>query len=89
MIRAGLFLYDHLAQRETLPASFGVDLAHSKWGAGLKPRSSKGFVYADARVDDARLVVADRDRARARTAPTCCTRTRCVGARRDGGRLAR
>jgi glycerol-3-phosphate dehydrogenase len=35
MIRSGLFLYDHLGGRKTLPASFGVDLAASKWGAGL------------------------------------------------------
>lgn len=59
MIRLGLFLYDHLGGRETLPASFGVDLGRSKWGAGLKHRFQKGFVYADARVDDARLVVAN------------------------------
>ncbi len=57
MIRAGLFLYDHLGRRETLPSSFGVNLAGSQWGAGLKPSFHKGFVYADARVDDARLVV--------------------------------
>src|SRR6185295_19174912 len=27
------------------------------WGAGLKPKFGKGFVYSDARVVDARLVV--------------------------------
>src|SRR5258708_2713444 len=59
MIRAGLFLYDHLGRRETLPSSFGVDLASTPWGAGLKSKFHKGFVYADARVDDARLVVAN------------------------------
>ena len=57
MLRAGLFLYDHLGRRETLPGSFGVDLASTPWGAGLKPKFGKGFVYSDARVDDARLVV--------------------------------
>ena len=57
MIRVGLFLYDHLGGRMTLPQSFGVELAGSRWGAGLKPRFRKGFVYSDARVDDARLVV--------------------------------
>src|ERR1700692_52848 len=57
MIRAGLFLYDHLGGRKTLPSSFGVDLRASKWGAGLKDKFRKGFVYSDARVDDARLVV--------------------------------
>ncbi len=59
MIRMGLFLYDHLGRRETLPGSFGVELDRSKWGAGLKPQFRKGFVYADARVDDARLVLAN------------------------------
>jgi glycerol-3-phosphate dehydrogenase len=57
MLRAGLFLYDHLGRRETLPGSFGVDLASTPWGAGLKPKFGKGFVYSDARVDDARLVI--------------------------------
>ena len=83
MIRAGLFMYDHLSQRVTLPASFGVDLAHSKWGAGLKPGFRKGFVYADGRVDDARLVVAVAMSARAHGAEVR-TRTRFVTARRDG-----
>src|SRR5512147_2904866 len=64
MIRLGLFLYDRLGRRETLPASFAVDLAHSRWGAGLQPRFRKGFVYADARVDDARLVLANAIAAR-------------------------
>src|SRR5438445_2270271 len=36
MIRAGLFLYDHLGGRKTLPSSFDVDLHASKGGAGLK-----------------------------------------------------
>jgi glycerol-3-phosphate dehydrogenase len=57
MLRAGLFLYDHLGRRETLPGSFGVNLSRTPWGAGLKPKFGKGFVYSDARVDDARLVV--------------------------------
>jgi glycerol-3-phosphate dehydrogenase len=59
MIRLGLFLYDRLGRRETLPASFGIDLAQSRWGAGLQSRFRKGFVYSDARVDDARLVLAN------------------------------
>jgi glycerol-3-phosphate dehydrogenase len=57
MLRAGLFLYDHLGRRDILPGSFGVDLSRTPWGAGLKPKFRKGFVYSDARVDDARLVV--------------------------------
>jgi D-erythritol 1-phosphate dehydrogenase len=65
MIRAGLFLYDRLGGRMTLPRSFGVDLDGTSYGAGLKPRFHRGFVYADARVDDARLVVVNAIDARA------------------------
>ena len=88
MIRAGLFLYDRLGGRMTLPKSFAVDLSASHWGAGLQPRFRKGFVYADARVDDARLVVINAMSARAKGA-RIRVRTRLVSARRDGRRLAR
>jgi glycerol-3-phosphate dehydrogenase len=84
MIRAGLFLYDHIAGRKTLPGSFGVDLERSRWGAGLKKRFHKGFVYADARVDDARLVVLTAMAARKHGADIR-TRTRFEGAVREGG----
>ncbi|MGA8031012.1 MAG: FAD-dependent oxidoreductase, partial [Casimicrobiaceae bacterium] len=66
MIRAGLFLYDRLGGRMTLPKSFATRLHGSQYGAGLKPRFHNGFVYADARVDDARLVVLNAIDARAR-----------------------
>jgi len=57
MIRAGLFLYDHLARREFLPASRTVRLAQHPAGAPLKSRFGRGFVYSDGWVDDARLVL--------------------------------
>jgi D-erythritol 1-phosphate dehydrogenase len=84
MIRAGLFLYDRLGGRMTLPKSFGVNLAGSRWGAGLKPRFGRGFVYADARVDDARLVVLNARDAQGRGAQIR-VRTRLVRARRTNG----
>lgn len=56
LIRLGLFLYDHLADRGGLPGSSGVSLA-GKWGDGLKDRARGGFIYSDCWVDDARLVV--------------------------------
>jgi glycerol-3-phosphate dehydrogenase len=84
MIRAGLFLYDRLGGKMTLPKSFGVDLAGSRWGAGLKPRFRRGFVYADARVDDARLVVLNARDAQGRGAQIR-VRTRLVRARRMNG----
>jgi glycerol-3-phosphate dehydrogenase len=84
MIRAGLFLYDRIGGRMSLPRSFTVDLAASRWGAGLKRNFRTGFVYADARVDDARLVVMTAVAARDKGAEVR-TRTRLDGAARDGG----
>ena len=83
MIRAGLFLYDRLGGRMTLPKSYAVDLDHTRYGAGLKPRFHRGFVYADARVDDARLVVVNALDARQRGADVL-TRTEVTSAHRDG-----
>ena len=57
MIRAGLFLYDHLARRELLSGSRTIDLRDHVAGAPLKKSFTKGFVYSDGWVDDARLVV--------------------------------
>ena len=84
MIRIGLFLYDHMGGRMTLPKSFSVKLESSRWAAGLSPRFRKGFVYADARVDDARLVVVNALDAQARGADIR-VHTRVASARRDGG----
>ncbi len=84
MIRAGLFMYDHLSPRVTLPGSFSVDLQASKWGAGLKRDFRKGFVYADAHVDDARLVLANEMSAREHGAEIR-VRTKLVGAKRVDG----
>ena len=82
MIRAGLFLYDHLARREVLPGSTTVDLRSHPAGAPLKRDFRKGFVYSDGWVDDARLVVLNALDAKARGA-TVLTRTACVDARRE------
>ena len=84
MIRAGLFLYDHLARRRRLPGSEGVDLRRHPAGAPLAPRYTKGFVYSDAWVDDARLVVLTAMDARAHGA-RILTRTRCTRLERQGG----
>ncbi|MFD1800822.1 glycerol-3-phosphate dehydrogenase [Mixta tenebrionis] len=54
MIRAGLFLYDHLGKRTSLPGSKGVRFGSA---SVLKPEISRGFEYSDCWVDDARLVV--------------------------------
>lgn len=54
MIRCGLFLYDHLGKRTTLPGSKTINLAESGL---LKPEIKTGFEYSDCWVDDARLVL--------------------------------
>ncbi len=82
-IRAGLFLYDHLARRKRLPASKTLDLHRHPAGSGLDPRFRKGFVYSDAWTDDARLVVLNA-RDAAEHGATVLTRVRCEhAARRD------
>ncbi len=57
LIRAGLFVYDHLAKRRRIPSSSIVDMAHDHAARPLAPRYSSGFAYWDCWVDDARLVV--------------------------------
>src|ERR1700758_4462780 len=47
MIRAGLFLYDHLARRERLAASSAIDLRRHIAGGPLKESYRRGFVYSD------------------------------------------
>lgn len=82
MIRAGLFLYDHLARREVLPGSCAIDLRGSPIGAPLKKSFTKAFAYSDGWVDDARLVVLNAVDATQRGA-TVLTRCACIDARRD------
>jgi glycerol-3-phosphate dehydrogenase len=91
MIRAGLFLYDHLGQgilglgpKSTLPGSKGIRLTPEGYGAGLKPEFERGFAYYDCWVDDARLVVLNARSAAAHGA-TILTRTRLVSAKRENG----
>ena len=80
-IRAGLFLYDHLAPRKRLAASRAVDLRRHPAGSGLDPRFRKGFIYSDAWTDDARLVALNA-RDAAEHGATVLTRVRCEHAER-------
>lgn len=77
MIRAGLFLYDHLGGRKLLPGSKGVHLNTHEYGAPLRPELKRGFVYSDCWVEDARLVVLNAMDAGMRGADIR-TRTRCA-----------
>jgi len=56
MIRMGLFLYDHLNPRQSLPKSTAYKLKALAKNP-LQEKYTKAFEYSDARVDDARLVV--------------------------------
>jgi glycerol-3-phosphate dehydrogenase len=80
MIRAGLFLYDHLGGRMSLPKSWAI-----KGGPYLAPlkNATSGFVYSDAWVDDARLVVLNA-RDAADNGAEIRTRTELLSARREG-----
>jgi glycerol-3-phosphate dehydrogenase len=84
MIRLGLFLYDHIGGRSSLPKSRGVALLPHGYGAGLKPEFARGFTYSDAWVDDARLVVLNARSAVAHGAKVL-PRTRLISAARSNG----
>lgn len=81
LIRAGLFLYDRLARREFLPGSQAIDLRAHPAGAPLQACYTRGFVYSDGWVDDARLVVLNAVDACERGA-VVLTRTRCLAPQR-------
>ena len=76
MIRSGLFLYDYLASRVTLPSSKGVRFSSN---SPLQGNMNKGFEYSDCWVDDARLVIHNALSAQQHLA-RIETRTRCISA---------
>jgi D-erythritol 1-phosphate dehydrogenase len=90
MLKAGLFLYDRLGgwsgQKQTLPASFSTkfgSIAQNNWASGLKADFTSGFVYSDAQVNDARLVVENAKDAKKRGADIRVG-TEFIGAKREG-----
>ena len=84
MLRLGLFIYDHLGGRISLPPAQTVDLRNHPAGLPLKPQYTSGFEYSDCVVDDSRLVILNAMDARARGA-SMNPRTRCVSAERTNG----
>lgn len=81
MIRIGLFMYDHLGKRTSLPGSTGFRFGPD---SVLKPEIVRGFEYSDCWVDDARLVLANAQMV-ARKGGDVLTRTRATSARRENG----
>lgn len=85
LLRAGLFLYDHLGVRRRIPASSSLDLNRDPAGRPLRPELAQGFAYWDCRVDDARLVVLNA-RAAAAKGAAIETRTRAERVVAEDGR---
>ena len=83
LLRLGLFLYDHIGGRRTLPGTETVVLKGDGLGAGLAPNLKRGFAYSDCWVEDSRLVVLNAADAAARGA-RILTRTTLTEARREG-----
>ena len=84
VVRIGLWMYDHLGGKLTLPGSKAVSFPHMEFSAGLKGEFRSGFVYSDCRVDDSRLTIVNAVSAREKGA-TIATRTRFASARRADG----
>ena len=57
LLRAGLFLYDHIGGRKRLPPTRRLDLRQDTAGLPLQPGFATAYEYSDCWVDDARLVV--------------------------------
>jgi glycerol-3-phosphate dehydrogenase len=82
LIRAGLFLYDHLGGRKMLPKSKSQYMAGTLYGQPLKAEFRRGFSYSDCWVEDTRLVIlAARDAAD--RGADIRTRTECLSLERD------
>ena len=84
LLRLGLFLYDHIGGKTSLPGSRGVTFPDRQYSAGLKPSLRRGFLYSDARVDDSRLTVLNALSAREHGAEVR-TRTRVTAGKRAAG----
>jgi glycerol-3-phosphate dehydrogenase len=82
VVRLGLLLYDNIGGRITLPRSRSLRQTDIGYRTPLK-RQGRGFVYSDAWVDDARLVVLNAMDA-ARHGAKIVTHTALVSARRVG-----
>lgn len=57
LVRAGLFLYDHLGGRKRLPGTRVLNLHKCDEGKAIKKEFKKAFEYSDCWVDDSRLVL--------------------------------
>jgi glycerol-3-phosphate dehydrogenase len=82
MIRIGLYLYDMLGGKMSLPRSRGLRKSDADYINPLKG-GERGFVYSDAQVDDSRLTLLNAMDAAANGAEIC-TRVSLESAQRAG-----
>lgn len=84
MLRAGLFLYDRIGGKRTLPGSRTVKLRRAPHAGVLQDRLKTGFEYSDCWVEDSRLTVLNAIDAAERGADIR-TRTECLALERIAG----
>jgi glycerol-3-phosphate dehydrogenase len=84
LLRAGLFLYDHIGGRKLLPPTRSINLRTPPHAAILDKRLTRGFEYSDCWVDDARLVTLNCLDAQERGA-SIRTRAKVISLKRRGG----
>ncbi len=83
MLRLGVWLYDHLGGRTTLPKSRMLDFVEDPTGKPLLSHYTDGIGYYDCWGDDTRLVISNVVDAAARNAEIL-TRTSCVSMEVEG-----
>ncbi|MCR5871109.1 MULTISPECIES: glycerol-3-phosphate dehydrogenase [unclassified Sphingomonas] len=57
MMRIGLFLYDRLGGRSSLPRSRAIPFRDTPYGTPLKADAARGYLYSDCWGDDSRLTL--------------------------------
>lgn len=82
IIRMGLFLYNYLCKRKSLPKSTSISFKNNTRGLELQPHITQGFSYYDCFTDDSRLVILNALSAKEHDA-TILTRTEFISAERE------
>jgi glycerol-3-phosphate dehydrogenase len=82
LLRAGLFIYDHLGGRRRLPPTRSIRLADHPAGTALS-HGGRAFEYSDGWCDDSRLVVLNARGAEQRGATILTRHSLTMAERRD------
>ncbi len=84
VMRLGLWLYDRLGGKSSLPKSHIIEFGDDEYGTPLLDTKAGGIIYSDCTVDDTRLVIANAVDASLRgakilTHTTCDSLSMCDG----------